>query len=420
MAAKKIPDTSGASNAVAPAIQEQQALQLVMELMAVEGPSCEEGAIADEVRERLLRAGAKESAISHDTAHRRTPLPGQVGNLIFKLPGVGRLRSAPRRMLSAHLDTVPVCIGSQPKRTTPSGKDSPRGDVVVSAAKTGLGADNRAGCATILTTALALLESPDTPHPPLTFCWFVQEEIGLQGARALTVSKLSKPQLAFNWDGGSPAKLTIGATGGIRMEIEVTGIASHAGGAPERGVSALAIVSLAIADIHQAGWHGDIHHDGKHGTSNIGVVQGGVATNVVADFAKVRAECRSHDRAFRNRIEKEIRQAFQRAVKKVTNVGGQRGKVAIESRLDYDSFLLKSKEPCVLEAERAVRAVGLAPERAIANGGLDANWTTKHGIPTVSLGCGQRNQHMVTEQLIIPEYLDACRIAMCLATSTEG
>ena len=36
------------------------------------------------------------------------------------------------------------------------------------------------------------------------------------------------------------------------MVIDVTGLASHAGGAPEQGISAIAIAALAIADlVHQ-------------------------------------------------------------------------------------------------------------------------------------------------------------------------
>ncbi|MFO0884592.1 MAG: M28 family peptidase [Pirellulales bacterium] len=47
---------------------------------------------------------------------------------------------------------------------------------------TGLGADNRAGCAVLLQTARTILQQK-LPHPPLTFCWFIQEEAGLYGAR---------------------------------------------------------------------------------------------------------------------------------------------------------------------------------------------------------------------------------------------
>ena len=59
-------------------------------------------------------------------------------------------------------------------------------------------------------------------------------------------AELGKPKLAFNFDGGSSEKLTLGATGGYRMQIDISGLASHAGGAPEAGVSAIAIAALAF------------------------------------------------------------------------------------------------------------------------------------------------------------------------------
>jgi tripeptide aminopeptidase len=63
----------------------------------------------------------------------------------------------------------------------------------------------------------------------------------------------------------------------------------------------------------------------------------------------------------------------------------------------------------------AVRGEGTEPELAVANGGLDANWLVKHGIPTVSLGCGQRNQHTAGESLDLADFWKACRLAVRLA-----
>jgi tripeptide aminopeptidase len=314
-------------------------------------------------------------------------------------------------MFLAHMDTVPICVGSQPVLD---------GEIVRSADPTsGLGADNRAGVAVILNTALELVEK-NVPHPPLVFCWFVQEEIGLQGSRCVGKSLLGGPKMAFNWDGGSPVKLTIGATGGYRLTIETRGIASHAGGAPECGVSAVAIASLAIADLHQNGWHGDIRKGRNCGTSNVGVIQGGEATNVVTDHVLVKAEARSHNPRFRQRIVSEIERAFRKAAREVRNVAGDRGEVAIDGRLDYEAFRLARKEPCVVAAASAVRSIGREPELTIANGGLDANWLFAHGIPTVTLGCGQLNQHMVTDSLDVAGFHDACRIALHLARAQEG
>ena len=105
-----------------------------MKIMAIPGRSGEEAAIMDFIRGKLINARVPVSALSFDDANRRTPLGGQVGNLVLKLPGTIR---GPRRMLSAHVDTVPICVGSRPVK---------KGKFVVSANKeTGLGADDRSG-----------------------------------------------------------------------------------------------------------------------------------------------------------------------------------------------------------------------------------------------------------------------------------
>ncbi|MCA9213577.1 MAG: M20/M25/M40 family metallo-hydrolase [Planctomycetales bacterium] len=382
--------------------------KLLMELLAIPGKSGEEGACAKFICDQLMKAGAKESWIRFDSAHKKTPIAGQVGNLIVKIPGATK---APRRMLMAHMDTVPICVGCRPVK---------KGSMVQSAdPSTGLGADNRAGVAVTLLAALEILKH-GLKRPPLTFLWTIQEEIGLHGARLVSLGSLGKPTSVFNWDGGSPSKLTIGATGGYRMQIDIAGKASHAGNAPEKGVSAIAIASLAVADLHENGWHGDIRKNGKAGTSNVGVFRGGDATNVVTERVSIRAEARSHDSKFRERIVREIEKAFQNAAKRVTSVDGHQGHVTFDGRLDYDSFCLKTDEPTVQLAGEAVRSIGLEPELAIANGGLDANWLSARGLPTVSFGCGQLNQHMTSEALNLEQFEQARQIALRLATATES
>ncbi len=383
-------------------------VKLLMRLISIPGRSGEENGIAQFIQEKLLEAGAPASAIRLDSAHKHSPIGGRVGNLILKLPGDKKL---PRRLLMAHLDTVPICVRARPIR---------QGNVIRSAdPATGLGGDDRAGVAVVLQTALrALKEKPH--HPPLTFLWTVQEEVGLHGARYLKTSMLGHPQLAFNWDGSSPATITIGATGGYRMNIDVRGLASHAGNAPEAGISAVAIASLAISDLQQHGWHGQINHQGKSGTSNVGVIRGGDATNVVTDRVLVQAEARSHDPKFRKQIVAHIEKAFRAAVKQVRSSDGRIGQVNFDGRLDYESFKLKPNEPSVVAAESAIRSMGQNPLLAVANGGLDANWMVAHGIPVATLGCGQKNIHMVTEMLDVTEFQTACNIGWRLATSCSN
>lgn len=381
-----------------------RALELCKQLMAIPGKSGEEEGVAQFIIDKLTAAGAPAEAIVFDDANKRTQIKGQTGNLILQLPGT---KKAPRRMLSAHMDTVPICVGSRPRQ---------EGDFLRSMnPKTGLGADDRAGCAVVLATALEILENK-LPHPPMTFCWFVQEEVGLHGARHLDAKKLGKPKLAFNFDGGSPAKLTIGATGGYRMVIVVSGIASHAGVSPERGVSAISIASIAIADLQRGGWLGLVEKGRQRGTSNVGYIHGGEATNVVTDRVELKAEARSHNPKFREKIQAEIEKSFTRAAKEIKNEQGQRGSVQFIGRLDYEAYKLDDDEPCVAAARQSVEALGREPIIAISNGGLDTNWLYQHGIPAVTLGCGQLNPHMTSEALDIKEFETAVRMGLSLAT----
>ena len=124
-----------------------RATELVLALMEIPGASGGEQQVADYIRRRLRRAGGNLKLLESDQAHQRTRLKGQIGNLVFRVKGNAR---SPRRMLVAHMDTVPICLNAQPllKGNRIASKD-PRG---------GLGADDRAGVAVLLNTALEILE----------------------------------------------------------------------------------------------------------------------------------------------------------------------------------------------------------------------------------------------------------------------
>jgi tripeptide aminopeptidase len=381
----------------------KQADELLMRLLSITGLSGEEGAVMEFLVGRLREAGATDEVLRFDRANRKIPHGGQCGNLVLKLPGT---RPGMRRMLMAHTDTVPICRGARPVK---------RGRYIVPADKnTGLGGDDRSGTAAILAAALHVLEERPA-HGPLTFLWTVQEEVGLYGARFCALGMLGRPKLAFNFDGGPTDTITIGATGGYRMEIRIRGTASHAGAAPEQGVSAITIAALAIADLYDNHWLGKVAKPGGNGTSNVGVIRGGEATNVITPEVVVRAEARSHDAAFRKRIIQAITSAFRDAARRVKNVAGKCGEVEIEGRLDYESFRLPDNSPCILVAENVIRSLGGTPVRHVSNGGLDANWTSARGIPTVTLGCGQEDIHTAGERLDCGEFHRACEIARMLA-----
>lgn len=381
-------------------------VSLLLKLLEIPGTSGLEKPVLDAVLKEAIAAGLPQDAYHFDQAHVKAK-NGECGNLIITLPGTKR---GPRRLLMAHVDTVPLCLDAKPKLG---------GDFIFSESdKTALGGDDRSGTAVILSTLLRILrEKPETP--PLTFLFTVQEEIGLVGARHVSKSKLGNPKLCFNFDGGPPNLVITGATGDVHIDIVIHGVASHAGARPEMGVSAVVIAGLAIADLQQNGWLGLIEKPDGSGTSNLGFINGGAATNVVTDYIEIRGEARSHDPEFRQKIVDAIETAFTKAAADLTNQEGRAGSIEYTYRLKYEAFRLKEDEPAVTAAAAAITATGLEPVEKISNGGLDANWITSHGLPTVTLGCGQEHIHTVAERLHVPSFHQACDIAWRLATDAE-
>ncbi|MBL8827114.1 MAG: M20/M25/M40 family metallo-hydrolase [Planctomycetaceae bacterium] len=393
-----LPPISGISSA-------EQSIELLKDLLAIPGPSGQEGRVIEYLKCVLHSLGIPESAMVVDDANKSSPFGGEVGNLIVDLPGDLRL---PRRLFVAHCDTVPLCVGSQPVRD---------GRYIVSAnPATGLGADNRTGVAVLLNLAVDLLRTKGK-HPPITLFWTVQEEVGMQGVRFVNTQHLRNPKLAFNFDGGRAGKLTVGATGCYRMTMKFTGKAVHAALRPEEGINAITAAAMAVHAIHAAGMLGRIGSGNEAVTTNIGVVEGGNAVNVVPDRVIVRAEVRGHDPVARQHILNHFCQTAQDAVCLIRNATGEPATVHIDSHLDYEAFRLDANEPCIIAAEDAIRATGLVPIRAITGGGIDANWMYANGIPVVSLGAGQVDGHTFTERVDLAEFEAALHIANYLAVS---
>lgn len=387
-----------------------EATSLLMRLLACEGVTGEETEIAKLVIEELVAAGIKRENIFQDDAHERMGLPSACGNVWAYLPGKGE---GPGLVFSTHMDTVPLCRGAVPVLEPEKGLIRPAGN-------TALGGDNRTGCAVLINLASKLARS-GCNHPPITFLFTVREESGLHGARSLDPSMFKGAQLGYNVDGGSPGRLVVGAVGAQRWEVEVTGIASHAGVHPDRGVSATMIISLALAEVRKNGWFGKVVKGGREGSSNVGVLAGrgggsvGDATNVVTDYALVRGESRSMDPDLVNEITAAYRNAFESAVKQVVASDGRKGSARFESRVEYEAFRIPDDHPVVKKAVKAAEDVNIRPVLEVSRGGLDANWLCRHGLTSLTFGAGQHEIHTISEYVNLDEYHAGCRLAFALA-----
>lgn len=361
------------------------------------------------IRTILLQLGVPGACIRHDNANLNSSYGGEIGNLIVDLKGHGR---GPRRLLSTHMDTIPSAVGSDP---------CVEGNRLINRSKAhSLGADARAGCA-VLIYAIRELVKKKGDHPPRTFVFFVQEELGLVGSKALEASLLGEPppELAFNFDGGDVAEIVNQSIGVERLYITVHGIAAH-GSRPQNGISAAEIEARAVARLVETGWHGMISQAQGNGTANLGVLHGGTMSNQLMPELNALVEARSFDKRFRDRIIDEWKRGFQETVEHCNQTKGldKQASVSFSPGPVYDPFFLDEQEPVVVIAKRAVSACGLDPLLIADPGGMDANTLVEAGIPCVGLGMGLYNAHQEDEWLDLEQFNTSCRLAAFLSTDS--
>jgi tripeptide aminopeptidase len=396
-------------SSTAPPVDVKAAEDHLMRFLVVEGLSGQERAIGNAVCDELKKVGVPASAIRFDKVNERIPAPTQTGNLFVDLPGT---RKGRRLLFITHLDTVALCAGAKPKR---------EGDRIVSDGTTALGGDNRTGCAVLVTLVETLLKHK-LPHPPLSLLFAVREESGIQGCRYLDPADLHGAEMGFNVDSMLAASLITGAVGQEYWDVDIKGKAAHAGLAPEKGISSTLVAAVALTEARRAGWFGKVVKPDGRGTSNAGVFGGkngkaaGDATNVVTDYVHIKGEARSPDLAFAHAITEGFRQAFEKARAEVQDADGGAAEVKFEASHAYPPFDLGDDAPVVRHAVRAAESIGMKPTAVYSNGGLDANWLVKHGLPTVTIGAGQYEVHTVKEYVHLPEFANGCRLAVALAT----
>ena len=134
-------------------------------------------------------------------------------NIIIWQDGTPGYEDHPAVILQGHLDMV---CGKEPDVDFDFTKDALRlavEDGCVNAQGTTLGGDDGIAVA----FALAVMDDPSIPHPPLEAVFTVDEEVGLLGAAALDCSALGS-RILLNIDSESEGILTVACAGGVRCD----------------------------------------------------------------------------------------------------------------------------------------------------------------------------------------------------------
>lgn len=141
----------------------------------------------------------------------------QIGNIIIKKPGQGKLAHAPAVILQSHLDMVHQKNNATQFDFNSQGIEMLVDGDWVKAKGTTLGADNGIGVATMM----AVLSDKEMSHPPIEALFTIDEETGMTGAKQLEANYLSGKTL-LNLDTEDDDELSIGCAGGIDTNTSYT------------------------------------------------------------------------------------------------------------------------------------------------------------------------------------------------------
>ena len=146
-------------------------------------------------------------------------------------------------------------------------------------------------------------------------------------------------------------------------------------------------------------------------TANIGVIQGGVATNIVPDEVFIKGEARSRDNLKLATQTAAMAVAFQDAAE---HYGAR---VELKIKRSYSTFKLADDHPVVAAAVAAARGLGFTPAIHGSGGGSDANIYAESGITCAVLSTGMENVHTPQEHIAIADMVGAARLLQEIVVS---
>ena len=364
-------------------INEKRLIDLFISFVETSSESGKEGKFRDLLITEFARRGinAKEDKAGEI-------LGGDSGNLLVYIPGT--INATPL-LFSAHLDTVKP--GEDIKAVVQEG-------LIKSVGPTILGADDKAAIAAIIEAYDVLIEN-NLDYPPLELLFTVSEEQGLKGAKAFDYSKI-QAKMGYVLDGGgSPGNIILKSPAQNEIKFHIYGKAAHAGINPEDGINAINLAAKALASLP----FGRIDEET---TINFGLISGGKASNIVADYCYLLGEVRSLDKIKLDNITDKMVSTFTNSVTE------QGGRVEAKVTLLYPEINLNPKDEVVTIVTHAAQNIGLTPILTNTGGGSDASIINGQGINCANLGIGMQNVHTIDEFISIEDLVNDTKLILAI------
>jgi glutamate carboxypeptidase len=309
-----------------------------------------------------------------------------------------RLRSSPFQMLLGHCDTV-WPVGTMGQMPVDIEGDVVRGPGVF---------DMKGGLVQMIYALRVLKELHLRPPAEAVVVINSDEEIGSPDSTPLIrrlaqrAARVFVLEPAFGRDGR--LKTARKASGGF--SITVQGRAAHAGINPEEGVSAILEMSYQIQKLFA------LNNPARGITVNVGKIEGGLRSNVVASQVRAAVDVRVRTREDAAEIEAAIRSLRPVNPETSVRVEGGIGHLPMEP--------LPRNQALWRRARELGRILGLELEQAAVGGASDGNTTSQYAATLDGLGAVGDGAHAAHEQTRIPQLAERCALLVLLLLSPLG
>jgi glutamate carboxypeptidase len=363
-------------------------LQITRELVAAESPSDDRSpldACGTLLARWLTELGASVERLSAETT---------ADHVLARWSGRG-----PALLLVGHFDTV-WPVGQLARMPIEERDGKLFGPGVL---------DMKAGLAIGMTAAHAVAAAlPDERRPAIVLLATSDEEVGSRTSRAV-IERLARESAAvLVLEPALPGGAVKTARKGVgEFEVIAEGIASHAGADPRAGASAVHELARQIVDIEALA-------DAEHGlTVNVGVIDGGTRSNVVAERARALVDVRVTRAADAARIEQALRRLRPHDARVRLTVRGAVNRPPME------------RTPGVARLFDVARQVAAELDRPLAEGATggasDGNFTAALGVPTLDgLGAVGDGPHALHEHVIVDELVPRAQLVAGLVARVTG
>jgi len=257
-------------------------------------------------------------------------------------------------------------------------------DIVTTDGTTLLGADDKAGCAEIMTAVDVLLQNPQIKHGPIAVGFTPDEEIG-RGADKFDVKKFGA-QFAYTVDGGPLGEIEFETFNADAAHVTFEGVAVHPGYAKGKLVNAIRMLADFVGQLPRE--MSPEMTEQREGYLHPYTLEG------AAEKLTVRLLLRDFEMDNITRQHRIIEEAADHVRKMYP-----KGSVKVEFKEYYRNMRYKVEEEprLVAYAEEAIRRIGAEPHSSLIRGGTDGARLSYMGLPCPNLFAGGEAIHSERE-----------------------